>query len=194
MKKDLLKDLIAERAFKYSEFPAFKLANGGWSRHYFNCKRVTLDPKGQSLVGRLVYDAIRGLHIDGVGGPAVGAIPIAAATIYTAWCTMDYIQAFFVRSEQKDHGIAARVEGNLEKGNRVVVVDDVITTGGSTLKAIEACRDAGLEVVKVVALIDRQEMNGRENILREVGDVEALVTRDEIVALCKAKEEAPRKL
>jgi orotate phosphoribosyltransferase len=86
-----------------------------------------------------------------------------------------------VRKQPKDHGIVAPIEGKVTAGDRVVVVDDVVTTGGSTLKAIHACRQAGLEVVKAVVLVDRQELNGRENILAEVPELEALATRNELM-------------
>ncbi|HAA04767.1 MAG TPA: orotate phosphoribosyltransferase, partial [Syntrophobacteraceae bacterium] len=86
-----------------------------------------------------------------------------------------------------DHGTMASIEGKVNTGDRVVVVDDVVTTGGSTIKAIQACRQAGLEVVKVVVLVDRQEMNGRANILAEVAEVEALATRDELMEMYRVR-------
>jgi orotate phosphoribosyltransferase len=179
--KERLKQLVLEYAFQYSEVPAFKLVHGGLSQFYFNCKRVTLDPEGQYLIGNLVFSAIRDQHAKAIGGLTLGADPIANAVAYTSWLQGSPIQAFVVRKQQKDHGTASLIEGRVQSGERVVVVDDVITTGGSTLKAIAACRQSGLEVVKVVVLVDRQEMQGRENILREVAEVEALLTRDEVM-------------
>ena len=181
--KERLKQLILQFAFQYSETPSFKLAHGGVSRFYFNCKRFTLDPEGQYLIGNLVFQAIRDLKPAGIGGLTLGADPVANAVAYTSWLEREPVQAFVVRKKQKDHGIVSLIEGKVKAGDRVVVVDDVITTGGSTLQAIAACRDAGMEVVKAVVLVDRQEMNGRENILKEVPEVEALVTRDEIMEL-----------
>jgi orotate phosphoribosyltransferase len=178
-----LKEKIHHQAFQYSETPSFRLASGALSHFYFNCKRVTLDPEGQVLIGNLIFERIRDLDVQGIGGLTLGADPIANAVAYTSWLQGRPIQAFVVRKVQKDHGIAARVEGNLRPGDRVVVVDDVITTGGSTLQAIAACREAGLKVVRVVVLVDRQEMNGRENILREVDAVDALILRDDVMAL-----------
>ncbi|SHF81245.1 orotate phosphoribosyltransferase [Desulfacinum infernum DSM 9756] len=178
-----LKEKIYHQAFQYSETPSFRLASGASSHFYFNCKRVTLDPEGQVLIGNLIFERIRDLDVQGIGGLTLGADPIANAVAYTSWLQGRPIQAFVVRKAQKDHGIAARVEGNLRPGDRVVVVDDVITTGGSTLQAIAACREAGLKVVRVVVLVDRQEMNGRENILREVDAVDALILRDDVMAL-----------
>lgn len=188
--KERLKQLVLELAFQYSETPSFKLVHGGMSQYYFNCKRVTLDPEGQVLIGRLVFQAIRDLRVDAIGGLTLGADPIANAVAYTSWLEHRPIQSFVVRKKAKDHGTASLIEGKVKPGDRVVVVDDVITTGGSTLQAIAACRDAGLEVVKVVVLIDRQEMQGRENILKEVRDVEALLTRQEVMDLYRSRRSA----
>jgi orotate phosphoribosyltransferase len=185
--KQRLIELILEHAFQYSETPKFKLVHGGTSRFYFNCKRVTLDPEGQVLIGNLVFDAVRGLPITGIGGLTLGADPIANAAAYTSWLKGRPIQSFVVRKVPKDHGIVAPIEGKVKSGDHVVVLDDVVTTGGSTLQAIAACRQSGLVVDGVVVLVDRQEMNGRENIEKEVPNFKALVTRDEVVAVMKRR-------
>lgn len=187
-----LKQMILELAFRYSEEPGFKLAHGGVSRFYFNCKQVTLDPEGQYLIGQLVFHAIRDETVAGVGGLTLGADPISNAVAYTSWLRHRPLQAFVVRKKEKDHGVINRIEGKVSRGDRVVVVDDVITTGGSTLQAISACREAGLEVVQVIALVDRQEMNGRENILELVPRFDALVTRDEIMELYRGQGSGAR--
>ena len=179
--------LILRDAFQYAEEPRFRLVSGGVSRFYFNCKQVTLDPEGAHLVGNLVCAAVRGQGVAAVGGLTLGADPIAVATACASWLAGEPLQAFVVRKAQKDHGTGRRIEGKFAPGDRVVVVDDVITTGGSTIQAIEACREAGLLVVKAVVLVDRQEMNGRENILAQVPEVEALVTRDEIMERYRGK-------
>jgi len=185
--KTRLKELLLDYAFQYSEEPIFKLVHGGLSQFYFNCKRVTLAPEGQYLIGNLVFHAVRDLNVKGVGGLTLGADPMATAVAYTSWLERQPLEAFVVRKEPKDHGIIRPIEGKVQPGDRVVVLDDVITTGGSTLKAIEACRQAGLEVVKAVVLVDRQEMNGRENILQEVPVLEALATRDELLELYRKR-------
>jgi orotate phosphoribosyltransferase len=185
--KERLKQLVLDHAFRYSEEPVFKLVHGGVSQFYFNCKQVTLDPEGQYLIGNLVFAAIRNLTVKAIGGLTLGADPIANAVAYTSWLQGGPVQAFVVRKKPKDHGTASLIEGRVQAGDRVVVVDDVITTGGSTLQAIAACRQAGLEVVKVVVLVDRQEMHGRESILKEVPDVEALITVDEVMQLYRRK-------
>ncbi len=186
--KERLKQLVLDYAFQFSETPVFKLVHGGSSQFYFNCKRVTLDPEGQVLIGNLVFAAIRGMNVKAIGGLTLGADPIANAVAYTSWLGRNPIQAFVVRKKPKEHGTASLIEGRVQAGDRVVVVDDVITTGGSTLQAIAACRQAGLEVVKVVVLVDRQEMQGRENILKEVPDVEPLITTEEIMKLYRRRD------
>lgn len=179
-----LKELILKNAFQYSEVPKFKLSNGSISSFYFNCKQVTLDPEGQVLIGRMIFDMIRyNDKVHAIGGLSLGADPIATAVAYTSWLENRQIQAFIVRKNEKDHGITTTIEGNIRPGDRVIVVDDVITTGESALKAIKTCRAAGLNVLQVIVLVDRQEMNGRENILQEVAYVDALVTKDEIFKL-----------
>jgi orotate phosphoribosyltransferase len=181
--KARLKQLILQHAFQYSEEATFKLVSGGTSRFYFNCKKVTLDPEGMVLIGNLIFQAIRDLNVQAIGGLTLGADPIANAVAYSSWIHQQPIQSFVVRKKQKEHGTASLIEGKVRAGDRVVVVDDVVTTGGSTLQAVAACREAQLDVARVVVLVDRQEMNGRENILKEVPDVVALVTRDQIMSL-----------
>jgi len=132
------------------------------------------------LVGHLMFDAIKDLKPQGVGGLTFGADPIAMATAFASELKGHPISAFSIRKTKKDHGIAQWVEGDLSPGARVVVIDDVATTGGSTIKAIERARENGLDVVRVVVLVDRQE-GGLENIRRHVPDVRALITRDELM-------------
>ncbi len=178
-----LVELVLEYAFQYSETPGFKLAHGGTSPFYFNCKKVTLDPEGQYLIGNLLFEALSGLRVDGVGGLTLGADALANAAAYTSWLKAEPIQSFIVRKTMKDHGIVASIEGKVIAGNRVVVLDDVVTTGASTLQAISACRQAGFEILGAIALVDRQEMNGRENIEKEVPFFKAMVTREEVMRL-----------
>src|SRR5208283_1298967 len=181
--RNRLLELILKHVFQYSETPAFKLAHGGTSRFYFNCKRITLDPEGQYLIGNLVFEAIKDFGISAIGGLTLGADPIANATAYSSWLRGRPIQSFIVRKTSKDHGIIAAIEGKIKAGDRVAVVDDVVTTGGSTLQAISACRQAGLEIVGVLTLVDRQEMNGRENIEKQIPNFKALFTRDEVMRM-----------
>ena len=180
MKNELIKQLC-EKSFRYTEEATFKLVSGRMSRFYVNCKPTTLSPRGMFLVGNLVFEALAGLEARGVGGLTFGADPIAVATAYTSELKNQPLQAFSIRKNRKDHGVVRWVEGDLEPGDRVVIIDDVATTGGSTIKAIERATSEGLEVVKVVILVDRQE-GGVENIRQHVPDVSAIITRDELVA------------
>ena len=179
MKKELI-DLLCKKAFKYHDKPVFKLVSGQMSRYYVNCKPVTLDPRGLFLVGHLVFQAIEALDVEGIGGLTFGADPIAVATAYTSELKGRPMKAFSIRKNQKDHGVIRWVEGDLTPGDRVVIIDDVATTGGSTIQAIERAESEGLNVVKAVILIDRQE-GGLENIRHHVPDVSAIILRDELI-------------
>ncbi len=179
MKNELI-DLLCKKAFKFSEKPIFKLVSGRTSQFYVNCKPVTLDPHGLFLVGHLVFEAIKNLDIDGIGGLTFGADPIAVATAYTSELEGKPIKAFSIRKNQKDHGMIRWVEGDLNPEDRVVIIDDVATTGGSTIKAIERAISERLQVIKVVILVDRQE-GGVENIRQYVPDVSSIILRDELI-------------
>ncbi len=180
MKNELIA-LLCDKSFKYTPEPSFKLVSGRLSRFYVNCKPTILSPRGMYLVGNLMFDRIKDLQPEGVGGLTFGADPIAMATAFASEIQGQPINAFSIRKTKKDHGIAQWVEGDLATGAKVVVIDDVATTGGSTIKAIERAREQGLEVIRAVVLVDRQE-GGLENIRRHVPDTQALITRDELMA------------
>jgi len=180
--KKKLAGLIFNRAFKYSEEPVFKLVSGRMSNYYFNCKAVTLHPEGMYLIGNLIFEMVKDLNIKGIGGLTLGADPVAYAASYTSFLKGKPIEAFVVRKSAKSHGTMQWIEGDVRKGDRVVIVDDVITTGKSTIEAISRAKEAGLEIVKVICLIDRQE-GGRENIEALGYKVDALVLRDEVMEL-----------
>ncbi len=180
MKQELI-EIIYRKSFKYSQEPSFKLVSGKMSRFYVNCKPTTLSPRGIFLVGHLVFDAIKDLDPDGIGGLTFGADPMAVATAFVSELKGKPIKAFSIRKTRKDHGIIRWVEGDITPGQRVVIIDDVATTGGSTIKAIERARSEELDVVKALILVDRQE-GGLENIRQHVKDVTAIITRDELIA------------
>jgi orotate phosphoribosyltransferase len=184
MKKRLI-ELILEKAFKYSREPVFKLVSGRMSNYYFNCKAVTLHPEGMHLIGNIIFDMIKDPGPKGIGGLTLGADPIAAAVAYTSFLKGSPIEAFVVRKTAKSHGTMQWIEGNIKKGDRVVIVDDVITTGKSTIEAIDKAGEAGLDIIKVIALIDRQE-GGRENIESLGFPVEPVITREEVMDLYRA--------
>lgn len=180
--KKRLAELIIERSFQYREDPPFTLASGRQSNYYFNCKTTTLDPEGMYLIGNVIFDMLEGTNVTAAGGLTLGADPMANALSLVSYERGRPIKAFIVRKEVKAHGTGRAVEGNVEAGERVVILDDVITTGGSTITAIERAREAGLVVDRVIALVDREE-GGREAIEKLVETVQAVFTRSEIMEL-----------
>ena len=171
-----LASLIKERAVLRGPV---QLSAGGESSFYVDGKQVTLSSEGASLVGELLWETIRDEQIDAIGGPEMGAIPMTVATVLRAHAEGSSLEGFSVRKKPKEHGTQRLIEGRLEAGDRVVVVDDVITTGTSVLKAIREIRDTGAEVVKVVAIVDRQA-GAAEAIAAEGLAYEPIFTRDEL--------------
>src|SRR5271156_6594852 len=157
-RQDLLR-LLAHKSFRLGEF---KLSSGGTSDYYIDCRTSTLDAKGARLTGQVFYDEIRqrGWKPEAIGGLTMGADPIVVAVSLVS----GGLNGFLGRQAEKQHGTGQRIEGFREKGARVVIVDDVCTTGASTVQAIEAAREYGFEVVGVMCLVDRQEANGRANV------------------------------
>ena len=180
--RDRLGKIILERSFKYSENPPFTLASGRKSNYYFNCKPTTLDPEGMNLIGEILFDMLQDAQVTAAGGLTLGADPIANALAVISYQMGRPIKSFIVRKDVKDHGTKSAVEGNVVSGERVAIIDDVITTGGSTITAIEQARKAGLVIDRVITLIDREE-GGRENILAHVDRVQSVFTRSDIMAL-----------
>ena len=134
------------------------LASGKKSNFYIDGKQVTLDPYGIFLTGKVILSMLHGIHADAIGGPTLGADPIAAAVALLSSQTGKPIKAFIVRKEAKQHGMQKMIEGPaLKAGDRVIMVEDVITTGGSVLNAIKEVESLGCQVVKVICLVDRGE-------------------------------------
>jgi len=158
-----LLDLILDVSFERREVT---LASGKKSNFYLDLRQTLMRPLGVELAGKLVLEKLQsGTPVDAVGGMAVGAVPLVSAVLGAAARSPESqgLLGFFVRKEAKGHGQTKRIEGNFKGGDTVVVIDDVITTGGSTLKAIEAVENEGGKVAFVAVLVDRQE-GGRENI------------------------------
>lgn len=166
---DLMKDelfhIIKRLSFKYGDFI---LASGQRSNYYVDCRLSTLDGRGAYLIGNLLYSMVENLHVDAIGGMTLGADPIVASMIYrSAEVGHRPVNGFIVRKEAKGHGAGRQIEGNLAPWMRIVLVEDVVTTGGSTLKAIEAIRQAypTIKIEKVLAIIDRNA-GGKEAFSR----------------------------
>src|SRR5262252_8375623 len=150
---------LAHKSFRLGEF---KLSSGGTSDYYIDCRTTTLDAKGSRLTGEAFLEEIRqrGWTPQAIGGLTMGADPIVVAVSVVS----GELHGFLVRKAEKQHGTGQRIEGFREKGTRVVIVDDVCTTGSSTVQAIEAARDFGFEIVGVMCLVEREEANGRPNV------------------------------
>ena len=190
--KERLIEIVLERSFKYSDNPPFTLVSGLKSNYYFNCKPTTLDPEGMNLIGELVFSMLADSTVKAAGGLTLGADPIANALSVISFQRGRPIKSFIVRKDVKDHGIINAVEGNVMPGERVAIIDDVITTGGSTITAIERARQKGLVVERAIVLIDREE-GGRENILVHAQRVDAVLTRTEIMARYRKRNETEGK-
>jgi orotate phosphoribosyltransferase len=159
---------IREHSFLKSDRPVFLLSSGKMSNVYFDLRLTTLSPEGQCLIGNLLYEKLMelGLRPRAVGGLTMGADPVATAVAYASYLKGGPIEAFIVRKEPKAHGRGLQIEGNVNPGDDVVIVDDVLTTGGSTIKAVSIARETGLNVLAAVVVLDRCEQQGRQNVER----------------------------
>lgn len=157
--REQLLRLLAKKSFRLGEF---KLSSGGTSDYYIDCRSTTLDAKGSRLTGEVFLDGIRrlGWAPSAIGGLTMGADPIVVAVSVVS----GDLSGFLVRKTDKQHGTSQRIEGFREKGARVVIVDDVCTTGASTIQAIEAAREFGFEIVGAMCLVEREEAKGRPNV------------------------------
>jgi orotate phosphoribosyltransferase len=156
--------LLATLAHKSFRLGEFKLSSGGTSDYYIDCRTTTLDAKGSHLTGEVFLEEIRqrGWKPQAIGGLTMGADPIVVAVAVVS----GELHGFLVRKAERQHGTGQRIEGFREKSARVVIVDDVCTTGSSTIQAIAAARDFGFEVVGVMCLVEREEAQGRPNVER----------------------------
>ena len=157
-RQELLR-LLATKSFRLGEF---KLSSGGTSDYYIDCRITTLDARGAQLTGQVFLQEIeaRGWNPRAIGGLTMGADPIVVAVAVTS----GKVDGFLVRKAEKQHGTGQRIEGFREKGARVVIVDDVCTTGASTISALEAARAFGFEIAGVMCLVEREEAKGRPNV------------------------------
>ena len=167
---------LSERlgALKYGDFT---LSSGAKSSYYFDGRLISLSPEGAYWLGKAFLEGIKGHDIAAVGGPAMAAIPIVTAVALTSQLEKSPVKAFFVRPEAKAHGTGQQVEGGLEPGSRVMILDDVCTSGASLLTAIEAAEAAGCQVVKVMAVLDRHQ-GGSDELRRRGYDFQALLEPD----------------
>jgi orotate phosphoribosyltransferase len=174
-RKELL-HLLARKSFRLGQF---KLSSGATSDYYIDCRTTTLDARGAQLTGQVFLEEIRaqGWQPNAIGGLTLGADPIVVAAAVTS----GKIHGFLVRKAEKQHGTGQRIEGFHEKGAKVVIVDDVCTTGASTIQAISAARESGFEIVGAMCLVEREEAKGR-------GDVEKAAAPAKFVAIFTAQD------
>jgi orotate phosphoribosyltransferase len=161
--------LLARLSFRLGQF---KLSSGGTSDYYIDCRSTTLNAEGGRLSGHAILDLLEenGIEAEAVGGLTLGADPIVSnVATASVWRALSHpgaplMHGFLVRKAEKKHGIGRRIEGFCKEGARVVIVDDVCTTGASTVSAIEAAREAGMIVAAVVCIVEREEANGRATV------------------------------
>ncbi len=164
--RERLKQLIKEKSLKVADKPIFKLSSGKLSTYYLDLRTITLDPEGGYIIGNLIYEMIKDKNPDAVGGLTLGADPISYATSMVSYINKNPIKPFVVRKEPKGHGTGKQIEGNVKEGDKVFIVEDVVTTAGSSLKAAKVAKEAGLEILGIIAIVDREE-GGEENIKKE---------------------------
>lgn len=176
--RDRLIELLIERSFRTGEFT---LSSGRTSRYYVDARTTTMSAEGQALIGALALSALdeAGLEPDAVGGLTMGADPIAYAIAHRSYLDGRATDAFSVRKQAKEHGRGRRIEGAEVEGRGVVVIEDVITTGGSALEACAAVEAAGGRILAVLALVDREE-GGREALEQAGHRVVALIRLSEL--------------
>lgn len=167
-----LMELIKQHALRFGKFT---LASGKEASFYLDCRKLTLHPQGANQIAQGMLELLADDMPDAIGGMAIGADPISAATITVAGQRGLNLLGFIVRKEPKQHGLGRQVEGPVEAGMTAVIVEDVVTSGGSALKAVDAAREFGLQVKTILAVVDRLE-GGREAIEAAGLQLRTLVT------------------
>jgi len=182
--KDRLAKIILEKSYREGEF---LLTSGRTTDYYFDCKPTALSPEGAYLIGSLFCEMLAGVEVRGVGGMTLGADPLVSAVTVMSYINKRPLPGFIVRKQAKGHGTNQYLEGleNFKAADKVAMLEDVVTTGGTLLKACERVRDAGLEIVAVLTVLDRQE-GGRENLALAGYELKSIFTRADLVAAKKA--------
>jgi len=181
--REQLLSMLAEKSFRLGQFT---LSSGGTSDYYIDCRLTTLDGRGALLTGETILGEIQrqGWTVDAIGGLTMGADPIVVATSVISAQQGKPVNGFLVRKAEKTHGTSQRIEGFRQKPARVVIVDDVCTTGASTIQAIEAAREYGFEIVGVLCLVEREEAGGRASVEKAAAPAKfvALFTANDVRA------------
>src|SRR5262249_41891628 len=170
------------QSFKWDPIKQFTLASGQKSPFYVDCRSLMAHPGSRRLVGQLAYEVLEGVPIDCLGGLEIGAISIA--TTISDYCygasPRRNLRTFVVRKQAKDHGLGKLIEGAVRTGDRALIVDDVLTSGGSLLKAVAAARQVGLLVSQALVIVDRKEQDGRGRVGQEGVSLISLLTIDDL--------------
>ena len=174
-KRQRLRQIIREKSLLTRG--DFKLASGAVSKFYFDMKKTLFDPEGAALVADVLFETIRHDAVDQVGGLEIGAVPIATAVAMRSWPERP-IRAFFVRKEAKGHGTDRLIDGQYRDGGKTILFEDVTTTGGSVMRAVQAVRERGGDIVKIVTIVDRLE-GAQANLAQEGLTLAAIFTRDD---------------
>lgn len=185
LKEDFARAFLTTESFKWDPAGGFKLASGAVSPFYVDCRNLLAHPEPRHLMARLAFETIRHVTFDVIGGLELGAIALATsisdygfrATPRREW------RSFVVRKQTKDHGLGKLIEGAVKAGDRALIVDDVLTSGGSILKAVQAARGAGLTVTHALVLVDRREQDGRAKVEAEGLTLLSLLTIDDLMAV-----------
>jgi orotate phosphoribosyltransferase len=182
LKNNLVDAFYTTHAFKWDPNKGFRLASGLTSPFYVDCRALMAQPSARALVAGLAWQRLNRLPVDCIGGLEIGAISIATTIsdyAYTATPKQEW-RTFVVRKQPKDHGLGKLIEGVVEPGDRAVIVDDVLTSGGSLLKAVAAARGAGLVVTHALVIVDRKEQDGRHKVEAEGLTLLSLLTIDDL--------------
>ena len=177
------------QSFKWDRDKGFKLASGEISPFYVDCRALMAHPEARRLVATLAYEALTDIEFDCLGGLELGAISIAV-TISDFGCAASHQRlwrTFVVRKQPKDHGLGKSIEGAIRPGDRALIVDDVLTSGGSLLKAMGATRDAGIRVDHALVIVDRQEQDGKARVEREKIRLISLLTIQDLMSTRKER-------
>lgn len=192
LQHDLAASFLTTQAFKWDPVAGFKLASGAVSPFYVDCRVLMAHPGPRHLVAALALEKLAGLSFDCIGGLEIGAIAIAtaiSAEAYRASPRREW-RTFVVRKQAKDHGLGKLIEGAITAGDRALIVDDVLTSGGSVIKAAAAARDAGLRVTHALVLVDRNEQEGRAKVEARGLTVLSLLTIDDLLSALDVRRQA----
>ena len=189
---ELAQAFVSTRSFRFDPGRGFTLASGAVSPFYVDCRVLMAHPGPRQLVAELSYQALKGLPCQSLGGLELGAIAISTAISAFGFVSLPRREwrTFVVRKQAKDHGLGKLIEGAAEPGDHAVIVDDVLTSGGSLLKAVRAARDAGLTVAHALVIVDRKEQGGRARVEQEGLTLISLLTIDDLRAAIKTAPQA----